>query len=256
MAMISAITTKATMPSRRAVLAGALGGLSALAAQALGHPDSSRAEGETIVVGGEYTTAQSRTYLRNQTNDANVLEVASTGNGAAVRGTSSSFVGVYGTSTSYIGLYGTSNSSVGIYGASVTDIGIYGFTSSSSQPGVRGHSSLGNSTGVQGSSGPPPATARAKTGVHGLATQDATSKGVWGESPAGHGVHGSTTSGYAGYFAGKVFTTKFYELAEMSAPAAPGSNKARLFLRDNGSGKTQLCVRFNSGAIQVLSTQP
>lgn len=41
-----------------------------------------------------------------------------------------------------------------------------------------------------------------------------------------------------------------------SDPAAPATNTARLYLRDNGSGKTQLCIRFNTGAVQVLATQP
>ena len=45
-------------------------------------------------------------------------------------------------------------------------------------------------------------------------------------------------------------------MTEITAPSAPGANKARLFLKDNGSGKTQLCVRFNTGVIQVLATQP
>ena len=43
-------------------------------------------------------------------------------------------------------------------------------------------------------------------------------------------------------------------MREISAPAAPGLNKARLFLRDNG-GFTQLCVRFNTGSVKVLATQ-
>jgi hypothetical protein len=115
----------------------------------------------------------------------------------------------------------------------------------------------GNSTGVQGHSGlaAPPAP-KAKTGVYGYAAQDASSQGVWGHSPAGNGVVGSTTSGYAGYFSGKVYSTQFYELSEISAPLAPAANRARLFVRDNGAGKTQLCVRFNTGAIQVLASQP
>ena len=46
------------------------------------------------------------------------------------------------------------------------------------------------------------------------------------------------------------------ELPEQTDPAAPASNLARLFVRDNGSGKTQLCVRFPTGAIQVISTEP
>jgi hypothetical protein len=108
---------------------------------------------------------------------------------------------------------------------------------------------------VLGYSGSGFATSRARTGVYGLADQDDKSKGVWGESPAGHGIHGSSSSGFAGYFSGKVYLSKFQEMTEISAPSAPAANNARLFLKDNGSGKTQLCVRFSSGAIQVLATQ-
>ena len=46
------------------------------------------------------------------------------------------------------------------------------------------------------------------------------------------------------------------EFAEMTAPSGGAANTARLFARDNGSGKTQLCVIFNTGAIQVLATEP
>ena len=46
------------------------------------------------------------------------------------------------------------------------------------------------------------------------------------------------------------------EFAEMTAPAAGAVNTGRLFCRDNGSGKTQLCIIFNTGAIQVIATQP
>lgn len=46
------------------------------------------------------------------------------------------------------------------------------------------------------------------------------------------------------------------EFAEMTAPSAGAANTARLFCQDNGAGKSQLCVRFNTGAIQVLATEP
>lgn len=46
------------------------------------------------------------------------------------------------------------------------------------------------------------------------------------------------------------------EFKEMTAPSAGGSNTARLFCRDNGSGKSQLCVIFATGAIQVVATEP
>jgi len=52
-------------------------------------------------------------------------------------------------------------------------------------------------------------------------------------------------------------SANYQEMIELGAdPAAPAANKARLFLRDNGSGKTQLCVRFATGAVVVLATQP
>jgi hypothetical protein len=47
-----------------------------------------------------------------------------------------------------------------------------------------------------------------------------------------------------------------FELPEVTEPAAPAANKARLYAKDNGAGKTQLCVRFPTGAVQVLATQP
>jgi hypothetical protein len=40
---------------------------------------------------------------------------------------------------------------------------------------------------------------------------------------------------------------------EMTAPGAGAANTARLFSRDDGGGDTELCVRFNSGLIQVIA---
>lgn len=47
---------------------------------------------------------------------------------------------------------------------------------------------------------------------------------------------------------------QFFE--QTADPAAGAANTARLFSKDNGSGKTQLVVRFPSGATQVISTEP
>ena len=38
--------------------------------------------------------------------------------------------------------------------------------------------------------------------------------------------------------------------------AAPAADQGALYFRDNGSGKTQLVVRFATGAVQVVATQP
>ncbi len=53
-----------------------------------------------------------------------------------------------------------------------------------------------------------------------------------------------------------IFGTSFLEGSEITDPIAPSADKGRLYIRDNGSGKTQLVVRFNTGAIQVLATLP
>lgn len=46
------------------------------------------------------------------------------------------------------------------------------------------------------------------------------------------------------------------EIVEMTAPAAPATNAARLFVEDNGSGKTRLMVRFATGATVQLGIEP
>lgn len=42
--------------------------------------------------------------------------------------------------------------------------------------------------------------------------------------------------------------------ATPSAPVEVGAGV--LFFRNDGSGKAQLCVRFPSGAVQILATEP
>jgi hypothetical protein len=46
-----------------------------------------------------------------------------------------------------------------------------------------------------------------------------------------------------------------FEFSEQSDPSAPAANKARLYVKDN-AGKTQLAVRFPTGAVQVIATEP
>lgn len=43
---------------------------------------------------------------------------------------------------------------------------------------------------------------------------------------------------------------------QASDPAAPAANSGRAYFRDNGSGKTQFVVRFPTGAVQVIATEP
>ncbi len=48
----------------------------------------------------------------------------------------------------------------------------------------------------------------------------------------------------------------FHEISETADPPAPTANNARLYTKDNGAGKTQLCVRFATGVVQVITTEP
>lgn len=43
---------------------------------------------------------------------------------------------------------------------------------------------------------------------------------------------------------------------EMTAPSAPAATKAALFVRINGSSKSELCFRAETGAIVVVATEP
>jgi hypothetical protein len=104
--MASTTENRSTGTSRRALLAGAVGGLGVLAARAIGSPSPARAEGEAIVVGGEYTDATSKTYLKNQANGDIVFAAESTSNGVGMYGLSHDGIGVYGASSTYIGVFG------------------------------------------------------------------------------------------------------------------------------------------------------
>jgi len=46
------------------------------------------------------------------------------------------------------------------------------------------------------------------------------------------------------------------QMVKVAAPSAPGSNKGRLYIEDNGSGKTKLMIRFNTGAAQQIAIEP
>jgi hypothetical protein len=122
-------STASNSKSRRALLAGALGGLGAWAASAVGRASPVRAEGEAIVVGGEYPTATSRTRLANSANFDTVFMAASTAGGIGLYGSSNTYLGVFGGSNSDAGVFGSSPIGTGVRGTSSTGIGLYGLSS-------------------------------------------------------------------------------------------------------------------------------
>jgi hypothetical protein len=146
--MTAPVSSTASNPrSRRALLAGALGGLGAWAASAVGRAGPVRAEGENIVVGGEYVTASSRTFLRNVLNNNRVFEASSEGAGIAVLGSSTGSVGIYGTSDASSGVYGSGNSAgaTGVHGFSFSGTALRGTSSTGFALRTSGRLDLGTS---------------------------------------------------------------------------------------------------------------
>jgi hypothetical protein len=93
-----------------------------------------------------------------------------------------------------------------------------------------------------------------KAGTHFYHWVDANGKlRIGGSAPTEDGTTVSDTSGTQ---VGTRPGADYVEFSEMTAPSAPSANGARLFTQDNGAGKTQLCVRFNTGATQVIATEP
>lgn len=227
--------------SRRALLAGGIGGLAAVVASALGRPLQARAGADGDVVLGKPNTATTTTAISNFTTTstafaancskgyaltgttsaderAGVYGVGNTmlgrgvtgwnaagggtghlgGAGWGVFGSSAQGWGVYGQgATTGIGVRGDSGSGTGVYGHSLSGSAVIGDSYSTTKVGVLGRSRA-DRTGVFGFSGPnnvtPPA-APAKTGVYGYAAQDDTARGVHGRSPTGSGVAGDSDSG-------------------------------------------------------------
>ncbi|MCD4785377.1 MAG: hypothetical protein K8T10_16280 [Candidatus Eremiobacteraeota bacterium] len=50
-------------------------------------------------------------------------------------------------------------------------------------------------------------------------------------------------------------TTSYVDIEEIEIPSNPDADTARLFVKDNGSGKTQLCVIFPTGNTIVIATE-
>lgn len=171
-----------TPRTRRALLAGALGGLAGVAAHAIGKPDIARAGAGAVMLGAKNNSAD-RTTIENTTDNSTVLLAR---NSAAVPGN---------------GLVGESaGGGVGVTGRSATGIGVSG-------SGLRGVVGSGSGFGIQGQSDTGVGVAGASetgAGVHGFSTESEgvagssdTGIGVWGFSSSGTGLRGSTADGYA-----------------------------------------------------------
>jgi hypothetical protein len=213
--------------SRRALLTAGLGGLAALAANALGRPLPARAaNGDPILAGTAETASLETRITSSATNSAAIAGVSSGGNygvagisGAGAipafptktglfgyanqdsnargaQGKSVLGTGVYGSSDSGRGVYGTSVSGTGVSAASTSGRGVYAQSAATDKTAMLGHST-GLSAGVQGvSGGGIPPTPEPETGVQGTSNASDLSNGVKGDSDTGVGVWGTSDTGF------------------------------------------------------------
>jgi hypothetical protein len=261
-------------------MAGALGGLGAIAATAVGLPRTVQAgTGDALRLGMANSAGTITTLTRLGTDRLGhgLKVVVSRSTAVAVKGLATGGRAVDGGATSGIGVAGHSSTGVGVYGASVRAQGVWATSEQNTALlarslhgvgiqgiggggrgvigngaiGVEGNSQARRGWGVSGVS-----VGTGGTGIHGQATGTG-GRAIAGFTNAGHAIHGESAAGWAGYFDGRVFMNEYMELHEVSAPVvAPRSNRARLFVRNGPGGRTQLCVRFHTGTVRVLASQP
>ncbi len=92
-----------------------------------------------------------------------------------------------------------------------------------------------------------PATHAGDSKAYAILRSGATAGAAYAQlfSPGGFILYGATSADGA-----------FFDVREMTAPAAPIGNWVRIFAQDNGAGKTQLMALFSSGAAQQIAIQP
>jgi hypothetical protein len=200
------------------LLAGALGGLAAWAASTASRVDpAAAAAGDPIRMGRLNKASSTATTLQTKTSQAALL-VNQIGAGAAVKGVATSGRAIYGQA----GPGGT-----GVWAYSPNHYAIHALS-----PSVGVYSESEKSAVV------------AAGGNYGVRTFGTTA--LYAES--------NTT---AAEFVGPIKLDGVQEITAVTEPVvAIPPHTARFFARDNGSGKTQLCVRFPTGAVQVLVTEP
>ena len=209
--------TTPDLRTRRSIIAAALGTGLAAVATSLGRPGAVQAADGGNVLLGQTNTATVTTTIDVGAHDGPA--VLGSGTGAGVKGVGDT--GVWGESAGTNGVWGHNSGATGYTGGasaqadSPDGVGVWGFASTNGA-GVMG---LSVSDNVD-----PMTAAPHKTGVWGYAVQDASARGVWGQTTVGQAVRGEATTGTG------VFATS------ASGPALEVSGKAK-FTR---SGKASI----------------
>lgn len=182
--------------SRRAILAGALGGIAATVLAAIDRPRPAAADHAGDFYLGHDNTTTGETKIINDVLEApgSVFTAQTVGDVVAVRGYSNAGIGVRGDSVGAEGVVGTSSTSVAVKGKSAGGIGVHGDAESHYEPAMFGWH-RGNGIGIVGyenylpAGGVIPSILQDKIGVYGR-SEGAQGIGVKGESASGAGVRG------------------------------------------------------------------
>lgn len=214
-------STPTSVRSRRALLAGALGGLGVLVAGAAARLEpTAAAAGDPIRMGRLNKASGTSTTVQTSTSKP-AFRAVQLGGGNAIRAEAT-----------------TGRAVMAVAGSGGTGV----WASSPDHYAV--HAECPNGTGVLATSGNETAivASGARVGVEAFGSEA--------------GIRASGTQ-RAGEFWGHIFLSGHQDMVpQVAEPPAPLGATVRLFVRDNGSGKSQLCVRFSTGAVQVLATQP
>jgi hypothetical protein len=206
--------------SRRALLAGVVGGLGAwLVSAAQRAMPVEAGTGDPVRIGQVLGGGVSTTGLRAQTHHP-AFRAVQMGGGTGIHGESKSGRAVVGIS----GPQGT-----GVHGYSASNVGVF----------------AGTDTGV---------CVNARAAGNGSIALFGDARGTNSIALLAFGP--SQLDGDVA-IVGRLIVTDPTSLGQTSASqAAPSSGQVRLFARDNGRGKTQLCVQFASGEVQIVATEP
>jgi hypothetical protein len=206
--------------SRRAVLAGAIGGAGALAISALGHPAAVAAAANGNVQLGHGTAdtdndSAAETRVNGTTSGITALSGVQAGSGIGLAGTTGTGIGTQGVGTGTgVGLKGTSNAGNGARGESI-DNTPSDFLSASNKTGVIG--TAGDASGLAANTD--------EIGVLGYCNVSSHSTGVLGVSTAGVGAFGIGAIGVIGFGSwgvlGDVDTASIGVYGNTGAAAAP-----------------------------------
>jgi trimeric autotransporter adhesin len=203
-----AIESPAAPRSRRALLAGALGGLAAAAAAALGRPGSVRAAaGSTMIIGSEANNAGSANTQLLTNSDVVAFKLLQNGPGTALMGYATPATGatrgVYGRVDSPNGFgvqarnAGAAGTGAAVQAIGVNNHGVDATTDDGDSYAVRGVTNSGSGTAIYGYS--PSGNA--------IVGQASGGVGVRGMSATGTGVFGHSDVSYSGFFDGSLYAT-------------------------------------------------